>query len=328
MTLYSQHRLAPTPQLVGELLAGYGLALRRFEAAGTGMENTTLLASCAEGEYVVRIYRREKRGEADVRREVAFLQHLIAQGIPVPRFVARADGEVLAELTADGGAWRALVMERVAGHHAAAYAPALLEDLARTQARLHLAAESFGTLHPALDLGPPLRELRETQFLPHIDREALAEPRLSGFLDRAGHYHLVLDERLPRGLCHLDYDKENALASADGRLAAVLDFDDLALAPYVVDLAYTAWHVLAYEGEAASARYVAAYEALRPLSDAERAWLYPAMLFRHYVIGSLGILEGETAEPDIAQYLALEALLGGDATAAAASPRAPSGTDP
>jgi Ser/Thr protein kinase RdoA (MazF antagonist) len=97
-------------------------------------------------------------------------------------------------------------------------------------------------------------------------------------------------------------------ATDDGEFAAVLDFDDLALAPYAMDLAYTLWHVRFHAGESAAARYLSIYEAARPLGELERAWLAPIERFRHYVICSLGILEGEAADPrQVERYLALEA---------------------
>jgi Ser/Thr protein kinase RdoA (MazF antagonist) len=301
-----EHRFAPTPERVGRILAAYDLTLRDFRPPGNGMENTTLLVDCAEGPHVLRIYRLGKKTDVEIDRELAFVQHLRARGIPIPRVLATRRGERWTKLELDGAIWQALVMERIAGRHAEAYTPALLADLAGTQARMHLAAGELVDLDP----GPALGELADTQFAPRIDLRAVPDPRLSGFVERARQYRLTLDPDLPCGLCHLDYDPENVLVTEEGAIAAVLDFDDLALAPYVVDLAYTTWHVRFHDGEAAAARYLSMYEAVRPLSDREHAWLAPIERFRHYVICSLGILEGAAADAaEVERYLALDAAL-------------------
>lgn len=80
----------------------------------------------------------------------------------------------------------------------------------------------------------PLANLKEYYFIDQIPQEGI-DSRLRAFLQRAKEYEVSLPSELPRGLCHLDYDTGNTLVNKNV-VAAVLDFDDLALAPFVVCL--------------------------------------------------------------------------------------------
>ena len=76
--------------------------------------------------------------------------------------------------------------------------------------------------------------------------------------------------------------------------------------PFVVCLAYTMWHIQSESGSDATQQYLADYEAIRQLSDLERKFLKPIMLFRHYMISSLKVLNKHTSPNDIRKYLTTE----------------------
>jgi Ser/Thr protein kinase RdoA (MazF antagonist) len=147
--------------------------------------------------------------------------------------------------------------------------------------------------------------LKEEYFIKQINLRRLEDDRLRSFLERASNYTLSLDNALPKGLCHLDYDTDNLLAK-NSSVLAVLDFDDLAIAPFIVCLAYTLWHVYTEKSEDAAWEYLRYYETFRQISDLERGYIKPIMLFRHYVISAVKVLNNHTLESDIEKYLDIE----------------------
>jgi Ser/Thr protein kinase RdoA (MazF antagonist) len=219
-----------------------------------------------------------------------------------PDIIQNKEGSLLTRLTIEGIVWQVILMEYMSGEHQDSYVPQLLQSMATTQAHMHMVSSDFSDHYQ----GFVIRELRETYFIKQIDMGTLRDSRLIDFLERAKQYHLSLDKRLPWGLCHLDYDKDNILADRLGNITAMLDFDDLALAPYVLDLAYTLLHVYWHAGIKGITKYLAVYEKKRRLSTLERHNLQQLMLFRYYVLCSHNVLNGETEEATVAKYLALE----------------------
>ncbi|MFC8849016.1 phosphotransferase [Micromonospora sp. NPDC057141] len=84
-------------------------------------------------------------------------------------------------------------------------------------------------------------------------------------------------DRLPRQLVHFDFRSANVLC-ADGEIAAVLDFEearhdhrlvDLARATILLGTRYHDWGPVPPE---VHARFLAGYQAVRPLTPAESGW--------------------------------------------------------
>ncbi len=67
------------------------------------------------------------------------------------------------------------------------------------------------------------------------------------------------------GPVHLDFDAGNVLEN-DGKVAAILDFDDLAFAPLAACLGNTLWHVFVEADSTKMAKYLKSYVAHRKLS--------------------------------------------------------------
>ena len=109
------------------------------------------------------------------------------------------------------------------------------------------------------------------------------------------------------GYSHFDFDLGNILVDEHDQLSAILDFDDLQYAPLVICLGYTLWSVL-YETNDKNAltSYLTEYQKARTLSTLELEYLPKIMLFRHYVITTLKILNGHVAKADVQKYKALE----------------------
>ena len=199
-----------------------------------------------------------------VRLRHAFVEHLVSEGLRVPRFIRTRAGEPCAR---DGG-HVVEVQEYVDGRSLRADDP---EDAARAGealARLHLAGADFVPPGPGANRDPwgiehDLEQLRRreqqmqtylpapevTQFLQTV-REALTAA--AGELTQAD---------LPTGMVHGQVRPGNLLCDAAGEVW-VTDFDQCRWAPLLVDVAPLAG--------AFGSRAVAAYERQRALTETER----------------------------------------------------------
>lgn len=302
MKVDPEKQFVPSQKNMDELVARYGLAFKNFDAATTGIENTTIITDCDEGKLVFRIYRKHKKSDDHIEQEIQFMNFLRSHGVQVPRTLKNDEGDYLTMFFADNVLWQVIAMEFVEGIHPAAYSPALIQNMASLQARLHNISAHFSDSYQSLAVS----ELKEQQFIKHIAATELENTRLGDFLNRAKEYAVTLADELPRGLCHLDFDKGNILVNKNDEITSILDFDDLANMHYVVDLGYSLWSVWYINGVTAASKYLLLYEQTRELNSEERAFLHSAILFRHYVICALSVLDGEVDDEHVDKYIELE----------------------
>lgn len=308
MKVEADNHFKPSGAQIARILEFYGLELEDYRLATSGIENTTLIVRCTKGEYVLRVYRQHKKTDEHIHQEIRFTAFLFEHGVKTPQIVQNKDNGLLTKVTLDDTSWQVVLMEFVQGSHAVEYSSVLCKDMATTQAQIH----ELSSVFPDNDTGLALTELAERQFIHLINANDLNDARVTDFLSRGKKFRLNLDRSLPKGLCHLDYDKDNILTHARGDITAVLDFDDLAMAPFVVDLAYTLWHVYFYASEDIAQQYLLDYQVVRTLSRLEKSYIQKIMLFRHYVICGLAILEGRLHKTEIDAYVSMEEVLRGE----------------
>src|SRR5262245_11361847 len=83
---------------INRMLSAWGCRASAYEPARGGVENSTLIVETPAyrpGRVVLRIHPPDSG--ARVRLELAALEHLTECGLPVPRPLRTADGELLAE---------------------------------------------------------------------------------------------------------------------------------------------------------------------------------------------------------------------------------------
>lgn len=301
MKLLPENQFAHSLESIEWLGQHYGIAVSGYEEATSGIENTTLIVQGNDSKYVFRIYRQARRTNAQIHAEINFMAYLGANHIPIPTIVPNKSGNPITTFEAGSRTWQLLVMEFISGKHPKIRSATLLADIAVTQARMHQLAANYAG---QTDMVRRLTELAETKFIQQIDLPAV-DDKLRAFLERGAAYRLSLPDELPAGPCHLDYDEENMLCEGD-TITAVLDFDDMAIAPYAVCIAYTLWHIQDEYGTDTADDYLKFYEQKRPLTDHERQFLPAAMLFRHYMITAIKVLDGEIDSAHIQSYLRVE----------------------
>lgn len=251
------------------LLAQYELgAVESFTGISEGVENTNYALTTARGRFILTLFER-RVAAADLPFFMGVMAQLASRGFQAPQPISTKDGALLSRakdkpaaiVSFLDGAWP----RQPTLAHCAAVGDAL--------ARMHVALDGFA--------------LTRTNALGPAGWETLLRPRLSQAENsRAGLGASVerdLEETigrwptgLPRGVIHADLFPDNVLFTGDA-VTGVIDFyfactDFLA---YDLAICLNAW---CFENERTYAlergrAMIAAYDAVRPLSDAERAAL-------------------------------------------------------
>jgi Ser/Thr protein kinase RdoA (MazF antagonist) len=300
--LYIEFQFPIAHENVAAALVPYGIAEFDFEVAGSGVENATIFVDSPQGKFALRVYRQAKKSTPEIELELEFASYLGAHGIPVPTVKPTNQGRLVAEVEVEGKSWQIVLMGFEPGVHPEGYDASLLAEMAGLQARMHLLGIDFSA-----KLSP--RPKRAAELKPDSLVISLARPtdaRLADMLERAKRHHVRLPTALPSGFSHYDFVDGNVLLS-EGRISAVLDFDDARYAPVIICLANTLWSILSDSKDYENARtYVATYEKTRPLSSAEKQSIKGILLHRHYWICAMVVSFGQTSAKDIEGYLGME----------------------
>lgn len=301
MKLHTHDQFKITDESLKQILSAYDFNLEAYEVADSGIENCTILVKCSVQNIVVRVYRQNKKTDEEILQEIEFTEYLYKKGIPVAPIHWNSKGNRITILEIDNQRWQCIVMDKLSGTHAKKYTDELLQDMASIQAKMHSLADKFDNSFTV----KKLNKLKESNFTHLIKNRGDLSNEVLAFIDRIENYEIFIEEILPRGLCHLDYDNGNILSKND-KVTAVLDFDDLSDAPYAVCLAYTMWDIAFDAGIDKALEYMYQYERDRSLSVSEKELILPAMLFRHYVIGAKDIADSQISPSLFSHYLKLE----------------------
>lgn len=245
---------------IGELLSFKGIA--------EGVENSNFLLHTTAGHFILTLY--EKRVDpADLPFFIGLMEHLAARGLNCPQPVKMRSGEALGELAGRPAAivtfLEGMWIRRPQVHHCAAVGRALAE--------LHLAGEGFTIRRPnALSVSGwrPLYERARERA------DTVANGLAATIAAELDHCEQSWPENLPTGVIHADLFNDNVFFLQNS-LSGLIDFyfacnDILA---YDLAICLNAWCFSQdYEFDfAKGSAMIAAYQAVRPLSVAEKAAL-------------------------------------------------------
>jgi homoserine kinase type II len=297
------------PSEVERILAAFGVpGYRQHRPISAGTINTNVEAETAGARYFLRI--NEGKTIDDVRREAAIVAYAAARGVPTPAPLSvPSTGEPFFEWQ---GAlvslfpWvpgRTLSRPELTPRHGAAVGAAL--------ARLHQASAGFADHRPGR-YEPDEIERRLARVA------ALGQPELgSAVAILEPELRLLARERrsgLPMGIIHGDLFVDNVLYDPDdGRLAALIDFEQASWGRLAYDLAVTAL-AFGYGRDGFRADVTRAlidsYVTVRPPSAEERAGFgaelrFAACRFAVTRITDVHLKRGEGAPPgkDFRRYL-------------------------
>ncbi|MGY8904253.1 MAG: homoserine kinase [Burkholderiales bacterium] len=272
------------PQEAAQLLQQLGLGqLQSLTGCQGGIENTNYFVStlCAGAthHYVLTLF--ERLGFEQLPFYLQLMKHLAQREIPVPNPSADANGQLMHRLKGKPAA----VVNRLRGQSELAPSPAHCAVVGRMLARMHLAGQDFALQQPHLR-GLGWWNATTPLVMPHLNEE-----QASLLQSELAHQNAVAAgaayAALPRGIIHADLFRDNVLfdgTTTDGQpgLSGFFDFYFAGFDHWLFDVAVCLNDWCLQPASAApcpqrTQAFLAAYQSVRPLHDAEQT-LLPAML--------------------------------------------------
>ena len=270
----------------------FGVSFARAIPITQGIKNSNWFIQTTDDvdgahSYVFTLF--EERPPEDIEKMAVILNQLDGK-LPVAAPIALVDSAEKSYVIRYDN--KAITLVRcLAGSHPEQTTQAMCHEIGAALAMLH---ETLQALQPAEEYGVPLYPWsevrdREMQFMPGDEAKLMSDIWQS--------YTDLPLATLPKGLCHLDMFADNTLwdlQKGEERLTGLLDFTEVSVEHYVMDIAITindfctTWG-MAEQGESVNfdrskmAAFLQGYESKRPLSDDEKRAL-PVMLAKAAVI--------------------------------------------
>ncbi|WP_350562137.1 homoserine kinase [Psychrobacter sp. CAL346-MNA-CIBAN-0220] len=297
MSVYTQL----TDDQFAEFCQSFGVSFARAIPITQGIKNSNWFIQTtddAEGahSYVFTLF--EERPPADIEKMAVILNQLDGK-LPVAAPLALVDSGIESDVDVKRDKRYVIhydnkaitVVPCLAGAHPEQTTQSMCHEIGASLAVLH---ETLQALQPAEDYGValyPWAEVRdrEMQFMPS-DQAKLMSDIWQSYTD-------LPHQTLPKGLCHLDMFADNTLwnlQKGDERLTGLLDFTEVSVDHYVMDIAITindfctTWGG-AEQGESVDfdrhkmAAFLQGYESKRTMNHDEQRAL-PVMLAKAAVI--------------------------------------------
>jgi homoserine kinase type II len=256
------------------LLAQYDCgAYLRHVGIGAGIENTNYFLDTEgahHGRFVLTVF--ERLTAAQLPYYLEFSAHLAASGLPVPAPQRLARGPQAHQLFTMLQGKPAALVARVAGEDVIWPTADHCAQIGSVSARMHLAGKSFALAQPNLRGLPWM--LSQAQPLAQHVPAALHVLLRDELAAQSGFDAQTTRNPLPGGAVHADLFRDNALFEA-GHLSGVIDFYFAGDDAWVYDFCVTLndWcvdHATGQIDQPLARAFTLAYEAVRPLTAAER----------------------------------------------------------
>ena len=261
-----------------QLLTRYPLGgFRSLQGIAQGITNSNFFLHTDSGTYVLTVFETLQAEELPFFMDLT--HHLSANGVACPAPIAQKDGSFTATLAGKP----ACIVEKLSGGDTAYPTEEECFNTGAMLAKMHLASGTFGQ-----KMDNPRHHAWWTE----------AEGRLRGCLtaddaellhDEIAHQAANTDTHLPGGIIHADLFKDNVLLDG-GRVAGFIDFYYACNGSFVYDLAIAVndWARDAHHHivPALQAAFLAGYQSVRPLTQAEQDYIptaYRAGCLRFWV---------------------------------------------
>ena len=269
MAVYTPITAQQAQTLLDDLALGQ---LIRLQGIQGGIENTNYFVDSERGSFVLTLF--ERLTHAQLPFYLELMRHLAEKGVAVPAPHANAAGQILHTVAGKPAA----LVDKLAGASQLKPQAVHCAAIGRALAQLHVAGADFPLQQPNLR---GLQWIAQTVpvVLPYLNPEQtqLIQSELSAQQTLAASSAYA---SLPRGAVHADLFRDNALFVGE-QLSGIFDFYFAGTDTYAFDMAVCLndWCIDLSTGQDDAQRvaaFVQAYEAVRPLTAAERE-LLPAM---------------------------------------------------
>jgi len=281
-----EEKYQPLDEEIQNLAKIWGLPKNiEWQQIKKGRDNTSFILTTPKKEYVLRVYRQNSSNKEDIDKEVAFMNHLHRNKMPVPEVIRTTSGDSFASFIGDDLEWNAILMEKLKGKHSTDYTKEIVQEIGKILALMHiLGMDSPGiTLckyqDPVID-----EEVQAAQFTNEMD------PFNVAFFKEAQEYTIKIDHELPRGILHRDITKSNTLFEGN-TITGILDFSSIRCGYFVEDIGVVVWgiiynHLTKFAPISLIKDFLTAYAAIRPISPEEFSYLNKFVVLRNYVIAA------------------------------------------
>ena len=275
MAVYTEVSFAEAAALVARLQIGELVALNGIQS---GIENTNYFVDTNQGRYVLTLF--ERLTHEQLPFYLQLMKHLAEHGVPVPGPKACATGAILHTLLGKPAA----VVDRLPGRHQLAPDAAHCASVGSVLARMHLASAGFALHQPNLRGAAWWAETVPVvqPYLTPAQRELIDTELAFALQVHASKAHTAL----PQGAIHADLFRDNVMfeLGPDGSdvLTGLFDFYFAGDDSFLFDIAVCLndWCIDLESGrlvEERASAFVAAYDAVRPLTSSELR-LMPALM--------------------------------------------------
>ena len=269
MAVYTPITAQQAQTLLDDLALGQ---LIRLQGIQGGIENTNYFVDSERGSFVLTLF--ERLTHAQLPFYLELMRHLAEKGVAVPAPHANAAGQILHTVAGKPAA----LVDKLAGASQLKPQAVHCAAIGRALAQLHVAGADFPLQQPNLR---GLQWIAQTVPVvqPYLNPEQtqLMQSELSAQQTLAAS---SVYASLPRGAVHADLFRDNALFVGE-QLSGIFDFYFAGTDTYAFDMAVCLndWCIDLSTGQDDAQRvaaFVQAYEAVRPLTAAERE-LLPAI---------------------------------------------------
>ena len=275
MAVYTEVSFDEAAALIARLSIG---ELKALQPIASGIENTNYFADTTRGRYVLTLF--ERLTHEQLPFYLQLMKHLAERGIPVPRPHGDAAGAILHTLKGKPAA----VVDRLRGRHHLAPDAAHCAMVGDMLARMHFAAHDFPLMQPNLrglawwtETVPVVRPFVTPEQAALLDDELAFQQHFDASAAHQG---------LPAAAIHADLFRDNVMFDAgdDGadHLTGFFDFYFAGVDKLLFDIGVCLndWCIDLDSGRLVEERaqaFMAAYDAVRPLTSAELRAL-PALM--------------------------------------------------
>ena len=275
MAVFTEVTESAAQELLTQLNLGELVELKGIQG---GIENTNYFLTSSTGAHVLTLF--ERLTHEQLPFYLYLMKHLAERGIPVPDPVCDTkSGDIL--LTVQGKP--AAVVNRLRGKSELTPTPAYCAAVGDMLARMHLAGRDYNRQQPNLR-GLPWWNDTVPVVLPHLN--AVQATLIQAELAYQNHIAAsAAYAALPRGPVHADLFRDNVMfdGTTDApELTGFFDFYFAGVDTWLFDIAVCLndWCITHADGTHDTAKaeaFLAAYQAVRPLTAPERQLLNPML---------------------------------------------------
>lgn len=263
------------------LKVNYQLDSEKIQRIKDGIVNTSFIVSSTKKKLVFRVYQLNNKTLKDIEHELILSKMLSDNGLPVPKIQQDTKGNKIVKFKLNNQIWYGVMFEYLSGRHLESTDTTLINEVAELHARLHILLQDDG-LKKSDHFRANLVDLINSEF--SLAHRKLKVRKAKDVLSRLNNIRLsVIFELkrnatsindLPRGNCHLDYDSSNILTNGN-KISGIIDFDDMAVAPFIADIAFSLWWWLFFNDfdENIFKLYLKSYGKVRLINKKELSYL-------------------------------------------------------